>query len=459
MKLQFFFIRLIIFVILTFSTATLFVMEAESESESENEKVDQVVEYDPTYKEKIIYTTVRYGKIKVNCSLVNSICHLGGKLNDQNPILFFNFLLYLKEILRGQLIQIEKYTPLAYDVNRKTLENSGLTLYGSPSLPVIFASIVHEYKNATRFNKSKVVIGGAFDLLPVVFIEEKKKIDYSSFFVNPLWNSLKKENRYVHIRYGNTKVEWTSAKEISKRVRRLHRDRSDILYYLYLYSKRVLADELIQIEKFSFLKDDKRRKILEEFGLTVYGGLPLLVTVSMVYGLERPKNIEREDEEIKIGSPFVDIAFTNKDDIEDDRLKKKKNPSQNLVDLTKKRKKKKLKQALINEQTSASGFSKIFTKRLCDFQKRKKDQEELNSFISLCQKFRDKYYPSLHNELEKLGLVKKDDDEKYSIITQVQTALLIGSLLERENSHKNNLSSSQDLSSETVQIYKKRVKN
>ncbi len=135
MKLQFFFIRLIIFVILTFSTATLFVMEAESESESENEKVDQVVEYDPTYKEKIIYTTVRYGKIKVDCVLVNSICPLGKKLNDHHPKLFFNFLLYLKEILGGQLIQIEKYTPLAYDLNRNTLEKSGLTLYGSPSLP------------------------------------------------------------------------------------------------------------------------------------------------------------------------------------------------------------------------------------------------------------------------------------------------------------------------------------
>ncbi len=460
MKLQFFFIRLIIFVMLIFSTATLFVMEVESELESENEKVDQVVEYDPIDKGKILYTSVRYGKIKVNCILVNSISTLGIKLNENHPELFFNFLLYLKEILGGRLIQIEKYTPLAYDLNRNTLEKSGLTLYG-PSLPVTLASIVHKYRNVTCFNKSKVVIGGAFDLWPFVLIEEKRKIDYSRFFVRTLWNSLKKEKKYVHIRYGNTKVEWTSAKEISKRVRRLHRDRSDILYYLYLYSKRALADELIQIEKFSFLKDDKRRKILEEFGLTIYGGLPLLVTVSMVYGLKRPKNIEREDEEIKIGSPFVGISFTNKDDIEDDRLKKKKNPSQNLVDLTKKRKKKKLKQALINEQISASGFGKTLIKRLCDLQKLKKDsdQEKLNSFIFLCQTFRDKHYPLLYKQLNELGLVEKDDDKKYNKTIQAQTAILIGSLLIKKNHNNNNLRSSQDLFNETIQIYKKRTKN
>lgn len=462
MKLQFFFIRLIIFVILIFSTATLFVMEAEFE----NEKNDQVVKYDPTDKEKKIYTAVRYGKIRVDCVLVNSICNLGRKLNDLHPKLFFNFLLYLKEILKGQLIQIEKYPPLAYDLNRNTLENSGLTLYG-PSLPVVLVSIVHEYRDVTRFNKSKVVIGGAFDLRPFVLIEEKKKIDYSRFFVKPLWNFLEKKKRYVRIRYGNTKVEWASAKEISKRVRKLHRDRSDILYYLYLYSKRALLDELIQIEKFSFLKDAKRRKILKEFGLTVYGGLPLLVTISMVYGLERPRKIECEYEEITIGSPFVDIPFTNENNVKNYCLsKKKKNPSHthNLIDLTKKRKKKKFEQALISEQTKTNEFSKTLIKRLCGFQKREKDQdqdqEKLNLFISLCQKFCDKHYPLLCNELSKLGLVKKDDDEKYSMITKVQTAMLIGSLLTRKNHHNtSNLGSSQDLFNETIQTCKNRAKN
>jgi len=139
--------------------------------------------------------------------------------------------------------------------------------------------------------------------------------------------------------------------------------------------------------------------------------------------------------------------------------KKKKKPSKNFVDLTKKIKKKKLEQALINGQISANEFGTTLIKRLCDFQKRKKDKEKLNSFVLSCQKFHDEFYPLLYQQLNKLGLVQKNDSKKYSMITQAQTALLIGSFLERKNYHKNNLSSSQDLFNETIQVYKKRAKN
>ena len=212
MKLQFFFIRLIIFVLLIFSTATLFVMEAESENEETEERIIYIKDSESENEENqknIHYVRLKYGRIAVAWGRALEIYRLGKDLHDKFPIVFLCFYHYLNTILEGELMQIKEFpserSKLISSRDIVIIRNSGLTMYGS-LLPLTIVSMSHV--NAREISRSGTVqISLPFEM-PVVIIDKKMLTEYSSFPFDTLWRRLEEKRQYVCIRHGKKKVDF-----------------------------------------------------------------------------------------------------------------------------------------------------------------------------------------------------------------------------------------------------------
>ncbi len=363
------------------------------------------------------YVIIKYHDTKVEWKSVNVILERLQDLYRKNPKAFKQLLLYSMEILGGKLTSIENFGFFKNShTMRYCLERYELSVYSS-LIPLIAVSIGNKryISDDDAFKKERLAspIKTFFDLY--------KNIKKTKFLDNPqiIFSGSRKKLRkkYIAVRHGNTKVEPSLAKIIWNRGEELHKEYPKVFYRFYLYLKALLAGErFMSIGRFHFFEYPfGGRPILELSKLSVYSDVLPVVIVSMVH------YDSGESEKVLIGSPFVE-----------DYLKRKKllTNYQNIsVDLN--RKKKELKNRLIKEMKSEGKFSDEFIKRLGGkFQKSKKDQKNLNSFVSLCQSFHNVHYKPLQRKLKELGFICDGDDENYSVITQVHAAVRISSLIE-----------------------------